>query len=102
MNKPQVISGPVEHEVTLGPDKRLAGSKRAIRQTASPAGPLASRRKRSTDEPALKKSPLEPISEQTAEALNAHLDERIRQIGQVTQQLRAELDTLTRSASGRG
>ena len=100
MKKTQVISGAVEHQIALDPDRRLAGSKRANRQAAPADGTaLPPRRKRL---PELKKPPLEPISEDTVEALDAQLDARIRQIGQVTQQLRAELDTLNRSASDRG
>lgn len=103
MKKTQVISGAVEHQIALDPDRRLAGSKRANRQAAPADGTAPPpRRKRLPTEPELKKPPLEPISEDTVEALDAQLDARIRQIGQVTQQLRAELDTLNRSASDRG
>lgn len=102
MSKPQVISGAGEHQVALSADQRLAGSKRANWHKA-PAESLAPpRRKRPAGEPELKNSPLAPISEQTAEAIEADLEARIRQLGEVTEHLRAELDTLTKSSAGQG
>lgn len=102
MTKTQVISGVGEHQVTLSPDQRLAGSKHGNRQSGPAQVPTLARKKRSVASPELKNSALGSIPEQTGEADGSDLKERIRQLGQVTERLRAELETLTRTSAGKG
>jgi hypothetical protein len=102
MKKTQVISGAGEHQVALSPDQRLAGSKRANRQTVPAEALTPARKKRSSTGPELKNSAFESIPEHTGEAYGSDLEARIRQLGQVTEHLRAELETLTRSSAGKG
>jgi hypothetical protein len=59
------------------------------------------RKKRSATDAALKNSGLMSISEDTLEAQAANLEARIRQLGQVTGQLRTELETWARSSEGK-
>jgi hypothetical protein len=102
MKKTEVISGAGNHQVALSPDERLAGSKRVNRQPAISVAATPSRRKKSPTAPALKNSALEPIPEQTRDAVGADLEARIRQLGQVTEHLRSELDTLTKASHYKG
>jgi len=102
MTKTKVISGAGEHQVALSPDQRLAGSKRGNRQPVPAQDPAIARKKRSVTHTELKNSPLESIPEQTGEAYGSDLEARIRQLGQVTDHLRAELATLTRTSAGKG
>jgi hypothetical protein len=102
MKKTQVISGAGEHQVALSPDQRLARSKRGNRQSVPAESQALARKKRSVASPELKNSPLESIPEHTGEAYGSDLEARIRQLGQVTEHLRAELETLTRTSAGKG
>lgn len=102
MKKTTVISGTGVHQVALSPDQRLAGSKHVNRQAVfAEAQPLA-RKKRAVAGPELKNSPLESIPEQASKAYESDLEARIRQLGQVTEHLRAELETLTKSSLSKG
>lgn len=102
MKKTEVISGASGHQVALSADQRLAGSKRVDRQAARAESAAPTRRRRLPTDPALKKPVPEPIPEQTKDVMAADLEARIRQLGQVTEHLRAELDTLDRPSAGKG
>lgn len=102
MTKTQVISGVGEHQVALSPDQRLAVGKRVKRQPLPAQTPALARLKSSVASSELKNSPYESIPEHTGEAHGSDLEERIRQLGQVTKHLRAELETLTRTSAGKG
>ncbi len=102
MKKSNVISGAGQHQVSLSPDERLAGSKRAQPPSSGPLSPLPPCRKPSVPVAELKNSPLEPISEQTGVAAGLDLEARIKQLAQVTGHLRAELETLAKSSVDRG
>ncbi len=101
MKKPEVISGIAEHQVSWNAQDGVASSKRPRRPSGSPEAPPVARKKRAPTDAALKNSGFMSISEDTLEAQAAHLEARIRQLGQATEQLRNELETWARSSEGK-
>jgi hypothetical protein len=102
MKKSSVIFGAGQHQVSLSPDERLAGSKRAQPPSSGPSSSLPPRRKPLVPVPELKNSLLEPILNQVGVAVSPDLEARIKQLARVTEHLRAELETLAKSSVGRG
>lgn len=97
MKKSEVISGAAGHRVSWNPQERVAGSKRPQKPSGS-AEPGSRVRKGQGQDEALKNSGFMSISENTVDAMATHLDARIRRLGQVTDQLRTELEALARSS----